>query len=180
MAANTKLVEERKQVKSRKPTYKRVQANQYAKFANDEKWRRPKGKGNKDRRNRKGHIGMIKHGYSSPSAIKGMNKDGLLEVLVSNVSDLAKVDSKDKIAVISGTVGNRKKIEILKEAKSKSIDIANVKNIDDTIKALTKTPKKAEKSAKKETKEAEKKQTPKTEENVEEKKEASKDGGKKE
>lgn len=82
------LVKTRSQVKKRKPTYKRTQHNQFAKFKNDVKWRRPKGMGNKERRNRKGHIGTLRVGYGSPSEIRGANKDGLFEVLVHRVEDL--------------------------------------------------------------------------------------------
>ncbi len=132
---STELLQVRKDVKKRKPTYKRVQANQYARFKNDPKWRRPKGMGNKDRRNRKGHIGTLKVGYGSPSAVKGFNKDGYKEVLVYNVEDLAKVDSKEKAAVVASSVGKRKKVEILKEAQSKKIVVANAKSIEKSMEA---------------------------------------------
>lgn len=143
------LVKTRSQVKKRKPTYKRTQHNQFAKFKNDVKWRRPKGMGNKDRRNRKGHIGTLKVGYGSPSEIRGANKDGLFEVLVHRVEDLALVDSKTQIGVISATVGGRKKAEILKEAQTKKVAIANVKDIAATLKSLEKSSKKTEAPVKK-------------------------------
>ena len=102
-------LETRKATKKRKPTYKRIQSNQYAKFR-DIKWRRPKGKGNKDRRNRKGHIGMIQVGYGSPKEVKGMNKDGFQEVIVNNVADLKTITSKKQIAVMARTVGAKKRL----------------------------------------------------------------------
>ena len=121
-------LEIRKAIKKRKPTYKRIQSNQFAKFKNDEKWRRPKGMGNKDRRNRKGHIGMLKVGYGSPNEVKGANRSGMFEVIVCNVKDLDLVDTKTQVAVISRTVGAKKKVEILKAAMSKKIVVSNVKD----------------------------------------------------
>lgn len=135
------LVKTRSQVKKRKPTYKRTQHNQFAKFKNDVKWRRPKGMGNKERRNRKGHIGTLRVGYGSPSEIRGANKDGLFEVLVHRVEDLSTIDSKTQIGVISATVGGRKKVEILKEAQAKKVALANVKDVAETLKSLEKVPK---------------------------------------
>ena len=105
--------------------------------------------GNKDRRNRKGHIGTLKVGYGSPSEIRGANKDGLFEVLVHRVEDLALVDSKTQIGVISATVGGRKKAEILKEAQTKKVAIANVKDIAATLKSLEKSSEKTEAPVKK-------------------------------
>ncbi len=133
-----KLIEERAAVKKRKPTYKRVQSNQYAKFR-EVKWRKPKGMGNKDRRNRKGHVGMLKIGYGSPVKVRGLDKNGFREVLVKNVADLSKVDVKTDIVVISAVVGGKKRIDILTEAKAKKMNVSKVKDFDAAIKALTKT-----------------------------------------
>lgn len=145
------LLAVRKEVKSRKPTYKRIQSNQFAKLRNNQKWRRPKGMGNKDRRNRKGHIGMLKVGYGSPKAIKGTNRHGFKEVLVSNVTDLEKISSKEEVAVISATVGVRKRIEIEKLAQEKKITVANLKKVVEKTQNTKKSTKKVTKKvAKKE------------------------------
>lgn len=148
MAEKSKL-EIRKAIKARKPTYKRVQANQFAKLANDQKWRRPKGMGNKDRRNRKGHIGMLKIGYGSPKEVKGANHNGMFEVIVNNVKDLELVDTKTQVAVISSTVGGKKKVEILKSAMDKKIKVSNVKDSKAKIEELTKVSKSTTKVEKK-------------------------------
>lgn len=147
------LLAVRKQVKSRKPTFKRVQSNQFAKLRNDQKWRRPKGMGNKDRRNRRGHIGMLKVGYGSPKTIRGTNKNGFKEVLVSKVADLDSINSKEQIAVISSTVGTRKRADIQKAADSKKITIGNAKKIVEKPKSSEPTKKVTKKTTKKVTKE---------------------------
>lgn len=165
-----KLIQERAAIKKRKPTYKRVQSNQFARFR-VVKWRKPKGMGNKDRRNRKGHVGMLKIGYGSPAAVRGLDKNGFKEVLVHNVADLLKVDVKTDIAVISATVGGRKRIDILTEAKSKKINVSKVKDFDVAIKALTKVKKETTKKETKVKKEVSKK-VEEAEEKVEEKVEA--------
>lgn len=157
------MLKVRSVVKSRKPTFKRRQTNQFAKLANDLKWRRPKGMGNKVRRNRRGQPSMPSVGYRSPKAVRGLNRDGLKEVLVYNLVDLKKVDSKTQIAVIGKAVGGKKKLEILNEAKKSNVLISNVKSIDDAIKSLTKEKKeKKEKKVVKETKKVSAKKEEKT------------------
>lgn len=137
-----KLLEARKQTKSRKPTFKRVQSNQFAKLRNKgNSWRKPKGMGNKVRRNRRGQASMPTVGYGSPKEVRGLNRAGYKEVIVSNLADLSKVDVKDSAVVISATVGAKKKLAILEEAKKLKLVVSNFKDIDAKIKELTKTKK---------------------------------------
>lgn len=139
---NQKLLKVRSLIKKRKPLYKRVQKNQFAKFRED-KWRRPKGKGNKDRRNRKGHVGMLKIGYGSPKEVKYLNRFGLKEIIVKNILEIEKIDFKSQIPIISRTLGGKKKLELLKYAKQKKLNFGNISNIEKSIIKLT--PKKREK-----------------------------------
>lgn len=162
-----KLLKVRAAIKKRKPTYKRVQAHQFAKLS-ETKWRKPKGMGNKVRRGRRGKPSMPQVGFGSPKATKFLNKAGLREVLVSNVSDLSNVNAKSDAVVIAGTVGGRKKLDILTEASKLKLNVANVKDVEASIKTLTKTPV------------AKKKETAKVEEKKATTKKATTDGGKSE
>ncbi len=141
-----KLLAVRKQIKSRKPSFRRSQVNQFAKLRNNDAWRKPKGMGNKIRRNRRGQPSMPTVGYGSPSEVRGLGPLGLKEVIVSNLNDLKNINVKEEIIVISRRVGSKKKLELLKEIKSKKLSVANVKNIDDAIKALTKEKTQVKKS----------------------------------
>lgn len=138
----------RAQAKKRKPTFKRSQTNQFAKLAKGG-YRKPKGMGNKMRRTRRGHLRLPTVGYGSPREVKGLNREGFREIMVNNVSDLSKVNAKTDAVVISSTVGGKKKLEILAEIKKLKLIVANVKDIDATIKSLTKE-KKVKKSKKEE------------------------------
>ena len=155
--ASDKLLKVRSIIKKRKPTYKRVQSHQFPKL-NDGKWRKPKGMGNKVRRGRRGKPSMPEVGFGSPKSVRGLNKKGLIEVIINNSSELSNIDSKTQIAIIGSTVGSRKRLEILNEAKKLKLEIGNVKDIEKSIKALTK-----EKKVKKE-----KKVAPKAEESKKE------------
>lgn len=143
-----KLIEARKQVKKRKPTFKRVQSHQFAKLS-EEKWRRPKGKGNKVRRMRKGKPSRPTVGLKAPSLVKGFNKQGMKEVIVYNVTDLDLIKEKHEVATLGSNVGGRKKLEILNKAKEMKVSFSNVKDIDVAIKSLTKEKKDEKKKTKK-------------------------------
>ena len=145
-----KLLAVRKQVKTRKPKFRRSQANQFAKLRNTDTWRKPKGMGNKIRRGRRGQPSMPTVGYGSPAEVRGLGFSGLNEVIVSNVSDLDKI-TKDDIVVISRTLGAKKKLEVLNAIKSKNLKVANVKDIDKEIKSLTKEKKEVKKESSKKT-----------------------------
>lgn len=149
-----KLLKVRTDIKKRKPTYRRQQSNQFAKFKNDDFWRRPKGYQSKIRLGRRGHQGMPTVGFKSPKAVRYLNKTGLQEVIVNNVADLAKIENKNQIAVIGRTVGGRKTIAILNEALKLKLSIGNVKDIKSRIEFLTKTKTPKVEEKKKEVKKA--------------------------
>ena len=119
---NKEHLAHRARVKKRKPTFLQ-QDFQLKKLKN--KWRRPKGIDSKRRLRKDGHQKRPSRGYSSPVDVRGLNAQGLREVLVYNVAGLTAVGKED-IVVISSTVGAKKKIDIINEAKKKNLPIANV------------------------------------------------------
>lgn len=162
--AEERLLKVRAETKKRKPIYKRVQANQFAKLKNKgASWRKPKGMGNKVRRGRRGQASMPQIGYGSPKSVRGLNAQGLKEIIVNNVTEIQTIDSKTQIAVISASVGAKKKLAILEFARSKKLAISNVKDIDSSIKALTKEKKEVVKKVEKATKKATKSKEEKSE-----------------
>jgi large subunit ribosomal protein L32e len=142
-----RLLKVRNVMKKKKPTFRRQQSNQFAKFKNSDSWRKPKGHQSKMRLRRKGHRAMPSVGYKSPKAVRGLNRNGFKEVLVYNVFDLENVDNKTSQAVIARTVGGKKRLDILKKGQELKISFANVFDIDEKIKSLTKVKKVEKKSA---------------------------------
>jgi len=121
-----KLLELRNERKEKKPDFLRQEAHKIKKLA--KKWRRPKGRDSKMRRGLKGYRRTAKVGYSSPRKVKGLNKEGFREKLVRNFGDLENV-SKDEVIILSGKLGLRKKVMILKEIESKGLKVGNVEDI---------------------------------------------------
>ncbi len=90
-----------------------------------EPWRSPKGKSSRVRRSKKGWPKVVKIGYSRPKATKGLHPSGLREVIVWRPQDLENLDQKTQVARIAHTVGEKKRVQILEQAKKTNIRILN-------------------------------------------------------
>jgi large subunit ribosomal protein L32e len=86
-------------------------------------WRKPTGRDNKMREKRRGYPAVVSIGYSKNKKIKGKIQ-GKEPVIVSNVGDLEKI-KKNQI-IILGRMGKKKKIELVKKAKKKDLEIYNL------------------------------------------------------
>lgn len=124
------LIEVRNKLKKRKPEFKRSDSNLKS-FK--KKWRHPRGKANKIRLKKRGHMKQPSIGYGSPKAVYGYSRTGLRQILITNISELSKIKKGDGI-LISRTVGLKKKIDILKKAKELGLVTLNIKDIDNFLK----------------------------------------------
>jgi len=94
----------------------------------DNKWRRPRGSDSKMRVSRRGYRRSVEIGWRSPREIRGVHPSGLRPRLVSSVSELKGIDQKTEAALLSASVGTRKRILIVSEAIKRGITILNVKD----------------------------------------------------
>lgn len=143
------LLELRRKLKKKKPTFLRQDAHKVKKLK--KKWRQPKGRHSKMRFKLRSYRKQPSIGYSSPRKVRGLDSKGRMEVKVETLNDLEKVKG-DQVIVIGSTVGTKKKVEILKKIKEKNVHVKNVKNIDEFVKQAEERLKKK----KEETKEKEK------------------------
>jgi large subunit ribosomal protein L32e len=89
-----------------------------------QKWRKPKGRDSKMRLSMKGHPRTVSIGYKSPKKIAGKIK-GKLPKLIRNLKDLERLN-KENIAILA-KIGARKKLELIKMARERNIEILNIK-----------------------------------------------------
>lgn len=156
------LLAARKKVKASKPkNFLRTDSNR-KKYKN--KWRKPRGLHNKRRLGFRGHQKNPSAGYRSPVEVRGLNKQGLKEIIVSNLSDIKNIDGKGTIIIISKSVGLRKRLEILNELKNTNLQVQGITNIEkyithkqEEIVSRKEASKKREKKKTEKQKEAEKK-----------------------
>jgi len=138
------LVKLRRNVKAKKPKFLRQEAHKIKKL--DNKWRKPKGLDSKMRRGLRGYRRVARIGYGSPKKVSGLNADGFKEARVRNLADLSNV-KEGYIVVISGRVGLRKKVELLKEIEKLKFKVSNVDDIKKFLKDAEGRLKKKKKEA---------------------------------
>ena len=165
-----KLLGLRKSIKSKKPAF--IKQDTHKKSRLKKKWKRPRGFQSKIRLHKKGYRREVYKGWGSPSEVAGLHPSGLKIIKVNMLKDLEGINPEEEGAMISKTVGLKKKLDIIKKAKEKGITILNVKDPENFVKDVedVMSKKKAEKSKKLQEKEKKKKDAEKkTEEKKEEK-----------
>jgi|GEM_PF-379033 large subunit ribosomal protein L32e len=164
------LLEKRKKLKAKKPTFLSQDSNR---ISFKSKWRKPRGIHNKRRLNKAGHQKNPSQGYRSPKLVRGLHTSGLNLITINNLKDIQNIDPKTQLIEFSSTIGLKNKLSLLETCKEKKLQVSNVKDIDKFIKEAkaklefkrkTKTKKaqdkkKAKKEAEKKVKEKEKKET---------------------
>lgn len=108
--------------------YKKLGASQKSK----RKYRRATGRHNKTRQKWRSRPPMVEIGYKNRVKTRGLINDKT-PIMVFNLADLKKVNKTN--IVILGNIGNRKKLEIAREALNKKIEIYNL-NINKFIKIM--------------------------------------------
>ena len=88
-----------------------------------QKWRNPRGRHNKIRRQRRNYPLRVKIGYKSPVAQSGLI-DNLRPILVHNLKEVSSL-KKDSIIIIA-RIGAKKKLEVIKKANELGLKIMNI------------------------------------------------------
>jgi len=162
--ATEKASKPRERVKRKKPKFVRQESWRYKRLK--ENWRRPRGLDNKMRRRIKGWPSTVNVGYRGPRVSRGLHPSGYKEVLVYNAEEIKKIDPKNQVIRIAHTVGKRKRIKILTEARKKKIIILNLKEAkpaEEEILVSEKEKEKTEEIAEKEKPKRKKRKTKKQE-----------------
>jgi large subunit ribosomal protein L32e len=147
----------RKKLKSKKPKFFMTGIGERPRVKR--KWRLARGSDNKIRQNLKGYPKRVKIGFGSPGPAKGLHPSGLNMVMVYNEKDIEGIDKKIQGACISGKIGDRKRLAVIKKCQEKEIKVLNIK-AEDYIKKVSEAinAKKEEKKKKAEEKDKKKKE----------------------
>ncbi|ACB40183.1 50S ribosomal protein L32e [Pyrobaculum neutrophilum] len=119
-----RLLKLRLVLKRRKPEFVRIDQWRYKRIE-DSGWRNQRTIDNKIRRKWKGWPKPVEVGYRKPAAVRGLHPSGFVEVLVHSPDQLAGLDPKTHAVRIGGTVGLRKRLEIVKKARELGFYVLN-------------------------------------------------------
>lgn len=111
--------------KHKKPKFRRQESWRYKRVP--DKWRRPHGVDSKMRKKIKGWPASPTTGYRSPKETRGLHPSGFVEIRVQSVEDLGGIDPELQAIRIGGTVGERKRVEIVSVAEERGIHVLNPK-----------------------------------------------------
>ncbi len=136
MSSKAELLALRKAIKKAQPHFLRTHYGASKKISKN--WRRPSGMHNKLRYGIFGKRPSVTVGYRSPSAVRGLDRKGLLPVRIHRPSDITYLDPTLHSAII-GKVGMKKKLSILAELHAKGIFVHNYKDVQKTMSALKET-----------------------------------------
>lgn len=125
-----RLLDARKANKASLPEFNRLDAHKKKKLKLS--WRKPRGHHSQLRRQRKAKGSLVKIGFGSPAAVRGLHASGYEEVLVHRPEDVKNITKTQAIRV-SGTVGKRKQTEIEKVAKELNIKVLNPLNVFEEV-----------------------------------------------
>ncbi|MBR9682975.1 50S ribosomal protein L32e [Candidatus Woesearchaeota archaeon] len=176
MTETKTLLKLRNANKKKKPHFVRKDSHKKSRVSS--KWRKPRGKQSPVRQKHRGRPKLVSPGFGSPKAVKHLHSSGLQPVIIRTKKELASVDSKTQGIVLSKTLGNKKRIELIKLALEKKISVLNLKDPQKHMEKLESQFKTRQTSKKKKTTEKEKKDQEKkkaAEEKAEKEKQESKD-----
>ena len=128
------LITQKIAMKKKMPKFRRQESHVKARLSRTG-WRKPRGTHSKMRRQRKGYDVIVKVGYRTPKLLRGRLRSGLLEVAITTPEELKNI-TKDQIALIPRTLGNRKRLAILQEAKKLKVNLSNFPMIEAKIKEI--------------------------------------------
>lgn len=112
-----------RELKLKRPKFVRQESWRYVRLKPN--WRRPRGKDSKMRLQVKGWPPLVKVGYRTPRAYRNLHPSGFKEVLVYRPEDLRGLDPETHAVRIAGSVGMRKRLLIVEEARKLGIKILN-------------------------------------------------------
>ncbi len=116
--------------KKKKPEFQRQEYHIRRKLQRSG-WRKPRGFHSKMRKQIKGKHPIVRVGYKNPEAIRES------VVCVNNLLELkAAKGAEHKTVVISGAVGTKKRIELVREAKKIGVSLANIPDAEKYLKVI--------------------------------------------
>jgi len=119
------LLATRLRLDGQRPRFVRQAAHRYARIGRDGAWRRPRGLQSKQRRHYGYRAKIVRVGYRSPAAVRGLTPAGFRPVLVRTRGELDGLDARRDAAVIARTVGTRRRLVLEEEARRLGIRVLN-------------------------------------------------------
>jgi large subunit ribosomal protein L32e len=124
MTEKERLLQIRKEMKKRRPAFKRWESWRLVRVK--EAWRKARGIDSKTRRKTKTGIISPSIGYRTPKKVRGLHPSGYDEVRVEQLDDLENLSPKKHAIKIASRLGAKKRLELIEYAQKRNFRILNV------------------------------------------------------
>lgn len=111
--------------KKKRPHFKRSNCGRPDMKSVKDVWRRPRGIDNKQREQKKAAGPIPSIGWRNSRDIRGVHPSGFVECRVHNIAELKNLESEKHAVMVASSVGGKKRLEIIAEAKKKNLKILN-------------------------------------------------------
>ena len=126
MPINKEQMEERETISKNRPSFIRPESWRYKRL--ETTWRKPKGVDNHQRKQKsRGRPGIVKVGYGSPKASRGLHPSGFTDNLVYRIEDLENLNPKTDGVRLGHSVGTKKRKEIMVKVVEKKFKVFNAR-----------------------------------------------------
>jgi large subunit ribosomal protein L32e len=124
MAQDKRLMELRKKINKKRPSFRRVESWRYKRVKDS--WRKARGIDSKTRKKKKLGVKSPTVGYRGPKNVRGLHPSGYLEVLITTYDDLKNLKKNKHALKISGKLGAKKRIMLTDYCQRRGFKILNL------------------------------------------------------
>jgi len=124
MVQDKRLMELRKKINKKRPSFRRVESWRYKRVKDS--WRKARGIDSKTREKKKSGVKSPTIGYRGPKKVRGLHPSGYIEVRITTQDDLKNLNKNKHIVKISGKLGVKKRIAITDYCQKRGFKISNL------------------------------------------------------
>lgn len=134
MVENKRLMELRKKISMKRPSFRRVESWRYKRVK--ESWRKARGIDSKTRKKTKSGVKSPTIGYRGPKKVRGLHPSGYEEVRIDTINELKNLNKKKHAVKISSKLGAKKRIALIDYCQRRGFKILNLGISQKEIEAL--------------------------------------------
>ena len=124
MVREKRLMELRKDMNRKRPSFRRVESWRYKRVKDS--WRKARGIDSKTRKKKKSGVKSPTIGYRGPKKVRGLHPSGYKEVRITTLNDLKNLNKNQHALKISGKLGAKKRIVLTDYCQRRGFKILNL------------------------------------------------------
>lgn len=124
MSNDKRLMEIRKKINKKRPSFRRVESWRYKRVSDS--WRKSRGIDSNTRRKNKSGVKSPTVGYRNPKKVRNLHPSGYEEVRVSSIQDLNNINKNYQAVKISSRLGSKKRVALIDYCQKKGFKILNL------------------------------------------------------